>query len=75
LKHRVIVRTGRLQILDSCGAKVEKIEIDQNILTFQAAEFELATLRAVQFKVGGFISYAERCDKTGCAKEKNRRAQ
>jgi len=47
LELLVIVRTGRLQVLDSCGSKVQDIEIDQNILSPQAAELEFSALGAV----------------------------
>ena len=47
----IVVRTGRLQLLDSGGAEVEDVKIDENILSSQAAELQLPSLRAIQLKV------------------------
>ena len=38
-KLGIVVRTGRLQALNSGWAKVEHVKIDKNILTLEAAEF------------------------------------
>jgi len=56
LELRVVVRTGRLQVLDSRRAKIEHVKIDQNIFAFKAAQLEFTALGAVQFEVGGFVA-------------------
>jgi len=47
LEFSVIVRTGRLQLCNSDGAKVREIEIDENILPPKAAELKLSPLGAL----------------------------
>ena len=56
LKIAVIVPTGR-QFRDSRGGKIEHVKFDQNVfLSLKAAELQLATLRAGQFEIRGFVS-------------------
>jgi len=43
----IVVRTGRLQLLDSGGAKVEDVKINEDIFPPQAAELEFSALGAV----------------------------
>lgn len=38
LEEREVVRTGRLQVLDSSGAEVEDVKVNQDVLAFEAAE-------------------------------------
>lgn len=38
LKHRIIVRTGRLQILDSGRTKVQNVKVYKNILALKTAQ-------------------------------------
>jgi hypothetical protein len=52
----VVVRTGRLKVLDSGGAKVQDIKVDENVLPFKTAELEFASFGAVKLKVGGLLS-------------------
>ena len=44
LKFCIIVRTGRLQLLNSGGGKVQDVKIDKNILPPKAAELKLPSL-------------------------------
>jgi len=47
LELGIIVRTGRLQILDSGRTEIENVKIDQDILPLEAAQFQFAAFGAV----------------------------
>jgi hypothetical protein len=53
----VFVRTGRLKVRDSRGAEIQRVEIDENVLAFQAAQFEFAALSAGQLKIRSLLSH------------------
>ena len=53
----IVVRTGRLQVLKSGGAKVQDVEIDEDILPAQATQLEFSSLRAGKLKVRRLIPY------------------
>lgn len=48
----IFVRTGRLKVLKSNRAKVQDIEIDENIFAAQAAELKFSSNRTGKLKVG-----------------------
>lgn len=55
----VVVPTGR-QFLDSSGSKIEDVKFEHDVFhSLKAAQLELASLSAGQFKVRGFVSYLD----------------
>jgi len=58
-------------MLDSSGGKVQDIEIDQNILSPQAAELELAPFGAVKLEVRGLVPYLDGSGETGSNQSKD----
>jgi hypothetical protein len=55
----VLVRTGRLKVLDSGGAKIQCVKINENILAFQATQFEFSALSAGQVKVWRLFAHLD----------------
>jgi hypothetical protein len=47
----IVVRTGRLKVLDSGRAEIEHVKIDQDIFPPQAAELELPAFGAFELEV------------------------
>ena len=68
----IVVRTGRLEMLNSGGAKVQDIEIDQNILSPQGAELEFAPFGALEFKIWGHLSHFDRKSGKGGGEEEGK---
>jgi len=60
LELRIVVRTGRLEILDSGRAEIENVKIYQNVFTFETAELELASFRTVELKIWSFVADLKR---------------
>lgn len=56
----IIVRTGRLNMLDSGGAVVSEVKINQHISPPKAAQLEFSSLRAGKFKVRRLIPDLDR---------------
>jgi hypothetical protein len=61
----VLVRTGRLEVLDSSGAKIQCVKINENVLAFQAAQFEFSALSAGQVKVWSLFPHFEAQSRRG----------
>jgi hypothetical protein len=59
LEKCMVVRTGRLEILDSGRAEIEHVKVYENVFTLEAAQFELAALAAVEFEVGRFVANSD----------------
>jgi hypothetical protein len=66
LKLVILVRTGRLQIFDSCGAEIKNVEVDEDVFSLEAAELEFPSLAAVELEVGRLFSDL----KGGCAQSR-----
>jgi hypothetical protein len=64
LELRIVVRTGRLEILDSGRAEIKNVEVDQNVLALEAAQLDLATFAAVELKIRGFLADLKRENQT-----------
>lgn len=60
LKLGVIVRTGRLNMLDSGGAVVSEVKINQHISPTKTAQLEFSSPRARKFEVRRLISDLDR---------------
>jgi hypothetical protein len=54
-----------LKVLDSGGAKVQDIEVDENVFSSKAAELKLPPLGALKLKVRGLLPHLDGKDREG----------
>jgi hypothetical protein len=60
LELLVVVRTGRLEILDSRRIKVQNVEVDKDVFTLEITELKFAALAALKLKFRRLIADLER---------------
>jgi len=61
---RIVVRTGRLEILDSGRTEIENVKVDQNVFALEATQVKLASFATVELKIRSFVANLKRENQT-----------